>query len=410
MRYQQALLLAVLFMMTAGTASAQKNLVIIGSSTSACFNVNSVTECYVGRLNTFYNMQVPLDTTIDNHLALGGSNCYNGMPSSYTSPYDAPYQHDATRNITMALTLNPDVIIVNYPTNGYDVLRTDSILYCLRTIRDSANVKGVPCFVTTTQPRTSPASFNTSAVKAKLAELKDSILLEFGNFAIDFWTGLINPADTSILYDSGDQVHMNGTGHDILFQRVLAKNIFLATLPATFLQFNTVYKNKTNIISWLTAKETEVSYYEIQRSGDGISFSKIATVNANNSYGNNQYQYTDEQPLKTWNYYKILIVDKDGKKHASPVMSVYINTGKLAVVRAFTRSSTQVAIELQNNDPQNTELQILNNMGMVISKTSRKIEAGNTTLYLDTPVLSNGVYHIKLTTAKESVVGSFIKN
>ncbi|MEP7278809.1 MAG: SGNH/GDSL hydrolase family protein [Bacteroidota bacterium] len=410
MRYLSVFLLVTLFFTFTDTARGQKKLVIIGSSTSACFNVNSVTECYVGRLSSYYNQEPPFDTLIDNHLALGGSNCYNGMPTSYTSPYDNPYKRDEARNITMALSLNPDVIIVNYPTNGYDVLRVDSILYCLRTIRDSANEKGVPCFITTTQPRTSPASFNTGPVKAKLAELKDSILLEFGNFAIDFWTGLINPADTTILYDSGDQIHMNGTGHDILFQRVLAKNIFMATLPTTFLQFNTVHKNNTNIVSWSTARETDVAYFEIQRSGDGTGFSRIGTIAAGNGYGNNEYQYTDLQPLQGRNFYKILVLDKDGKKQVSPVMSVNTGTGKFGLLKAYARTNAQVVIELENNESGNASWELLTNTGMVISRQTGKIVSGSTTLYLNTPPLSNGIYHVRVVTGKASVTTSFIKN
>jgi hypothetical protein len=402
-------LMAILFFTTGETAMAQAKLAVVGSSTSACTGPVDVNNCYIFRLRTYYNQQAPSDTTIDNGYAVGGYNCYRGMPTGYTPPHpEATFQPDPGHNITAALASNPNVILVNYPTNDYDILPVDSILFCLRTIRNTANQAGKPCFVTTTQPRTS-GTFNTSVMKAKLAELKDSILLEFGYFAIDFYTLLINP-DSTIRYDAGDGIHMNDIGHDSLYKRVLAKSIFLATLPATFLQFNTVYKNKTNIITWLTAKETDVAYYEIQRSGDGINFSKIATVGAISSNGNNQYQYTDEQVLQGRNYYKILIVDKDGKKHASPIMSVNISTGKLAIIKAFARTPSQLAIELQNNEPQTAELQILNNMGMVISKQSRKIEAGNTTLYLTTPVLSNGVYHIKIATSKESMIGSFIKN
>lgn len=408
------LLATIIALLATDAANAQKKLVIIGSSTSTCaFGLNSSAECYVTKLSNYYNQQVPLDTSIDNSLTLGGTNCYNGMPSSYTPPYpDAGYQPITDRNITAALALNPDVVLVNYPTNAYDVLSVTEVMYCLRTVRDSANIKGVPCFITTTQPRTSPSSFNTSAVKAKLAELKDSILLEFGNFAVDFWTGLINPADTSIaaLYDSGDQTHLNAAGHDILFQRVLAKNIFMATLPATFLQFNAVYKNNANTITWLTAEESNIAYYEIQRSSDGTAFAKIGTVSASNSAGNNEYRYTDAQVLKGTTYYKILIVDKDGKKHASPVMTVYINAGKLSIVKAFARSASQVVVELQNNEPQLVQLELLNNTGMIIARENRKIEAGSSSIYLNTPLLSNGVYHIRINGARTSLISSFIKN
>lgn len=394
------------------TVKAQKKLVIIGSSTSTCaFGLNSVTECYVYKLGRYYDQQAPQDTIVDNSLTLGGTNCYNGMPSSYTPPYpDAAYQPNPARNITAALASNPDVILVNYPTNAYDVLSVTEIMYCLRTIRDSANIKGVPCFITTTQPRTSPASFNTSPVKAKLAELKDSILLEFGNFAVDFWTGLINTADTSILYDSGDNIHMNAAGHDILYQRVLAKNVFLATLPATFLQFNALHQNKGTIITWLAGQESNLAYYEIQRSIDGTGFSAIGTVNANNAAGPSKYQYMDGNPPNGNAYYKIVIVDKDGKKHASPVMSVFTNTNKLAIVKTFARSASQVVIELQNNEAQNVQLEILNSMGALISRETRKIEPGSNSLYISTSLLSNGVYHVRINGAHASLASSFIKN
>src|SRR5664279_4708561 len=101
----------------------------------------------------------------------------------------------------MALSTHPDAVLVNYPTNGYDSLTTDSILYCLRTIRDSALVAGVPCFVTTTQPRTS-GDFSQSVIKAKQALLKDSILAEFGFFAIDFYTCLLYTSDAADEEDS----------------------------------------------------------------------------------------------------------------------------------------------------------------------------------------------------------------
>jgi len=230
-----------------------RKLVIIGSGTSACIGLDPSTACYVGKVNSYYNKQAPFDTTIDNHLARGSTNCYNGMPSSYISPYGAGsiYAPIKDINITAALALNPDVILVNYPTQNYDVLSVNEIMFCLRTIRDSANKKGVPCYITTTQPRTNPASFNTPVIKLKLAALKDSILAVFGNFAIDFWTGLINPADSSVLYDQGDQINMNPTGHTILAQRVITRNVFGGTVTpvGTGAGVKAEYYNSTNFTS-----------------------------------------------------------------------------------------------------------------------------------------------------------------
>ena len=91
-------------------------------------------------------------------------------------------------------------------------------------------------------------------------------------------------------------------------------------------------------------------------------------------------------------------------------MQVYINAGKLSLVKAFVRSSSQVVVEVQNNETQMLQLELLNNMGTVISRENRKIEAGSSSIYLTTPILSNGVYHIKINGAHASMTSSFIKS
>jgi hypothetical protein len=97
----------------------------------------------------------------------------------------------------------------------------------LQTIFDSATARGNRCFISTTQPR-NDAAFNISSVKKKLADIKDSIINRFDQYAINFWDGMFDPADTTILtkYSSGDLIHFNNAGHRVLFERVVAKNIF----------------------------------------------------------------------------------------------------------------------------------------------------------------------------------------
>ena len=413
MRYLMMALLSISLLSCTHPATAQKKVVIIGSSTSACYNV-SYSDCYVGRLDAYYNTQAPFDTAINKDLATGGFTVYRGMPTSYVSPYSDPnFQPDPGKNITYALAnMNPNVILVNFPTNGYDVLSVSEVMFCLRTIRDSANVKGIPCFVTTTQPRTD-ASFNNSAVKRKLADLKDSILLQFGSFALDFYTGMFEPSDSSILvaYHSTDDIHFNGAGHAVLAQRVEAANIFSATLlPATFLKYNASYNGNTVLVTWSTAKEIDVAHYEILRSGDGKAFTKLGELDPNNGSGIYNYQYTDKQPLKGWNYYKVIIADRDGKKQPSPVFKAFSNAGKLAIRKVITQP-VQIILELQSNEAQNLGLQVLSSTGLLIRKAMQRIDNGNSSITINTASLSSGIYYIKLATAAgETLITSFFKN
>jgi len=233
------LCIASMIVMALPLLSQNRKMAVIGSSTAAGLAASPVDSAWVNRFNYYYKYQLGvLDSTYN--LAVSGSTVYAGMPASYTPPGGRP-SPDAAHNVTLAVNQLSDLatpangcIIVNFPTNGYDGYSIAEIMARLQTIYDSATRTGNKCFITTTQPR-SDGSFATSAVKRKLADIKDSIINRFGvAHTLNFWDGMFNPADTTILgaYSAGDNVHFNNTGHRVLFDRVVAKNIFALTATA----------------------------------------------------------------------------------------------------------------------------------------------------------------------------------
>ena len=209
-----------------------KRMVAIGSSTTAGFGATTKGSCWVGLLNNYYKCSLDV---IDSAYNLGviGSNNYNGMPTTYVPPASRP-NPDAVHNVSKAILLlanlpnaNDGVVIVNFPTNNYITYSIAEIMSSLQVIYDSVTARGNRCYITTTQPR-NDLNFNTSAVKKKLADIKDSIISRFNDNSLNFWDGMYNPADTTILekYSYGDNVHFNNAGHRVLFERVLTKNIF----------------------------------------------------------------------------------------------------------------------------------------------------------------------------------------
>jgi hypothetical protein len=406
------MLLWVSLSLLVSPANAQKKLAIVGSSTSACFGASSFDSCYVGRLSVLYNQTPPWDTIVDNGFSKGGNTCFSGMPSSYVSPYaDALLQPDRTHNITAAIASKPTVILVNFPSNAYDTLPIAKIMFCLRTIRDSALKAGIPCFVTTTQPRTS-GNFATSEVKRKMAEIKDSILQQFGFFAIDFYKDLIT-ADSSLRYDAGDGIHMNDKGHDSLFHRVVAKRIFAATaggaLPASFINLSAKTSGGSNIISWTTSAEINIDRYEVDRSGDGRNFIPVGSVTPIENGTTHSYQFVDAQPLAGSNYYKIVIVDRDRKTHASPALTVGGNNSHTAIIKAFS-SGSSVYTTVQSAIAQNMQIQIISSMGSTIWKGTRRVDAGTSTLSLPVTIAATGVYHLQMTNGTAVYSQSFIRD
>ena len=222
----------MLFVNTQFLFAQTTRLAVVGSSTAAGTGATVPDSGWVGLLSQYYKCRLGTIDSLAN-LGVAGSNFYNAMPSSYVPPPSRPTP-DNIHNVTKALTFlngaaNADegVVIVNFPTNNYNSYSIAEIMNGLQIIYDSVTAANRRCYITTTQPRCD-ASFNNSEIKKKLADIKDSILIRFGNNVINFWDGLYNIADTCTLpqYASGDLIHFNNQGHRVLFERVLAKNIF----------------------------------------------------------------------------------------------------------------------------------------------------------------------------------------
>lgn len=377
------------FLLLALSAGAQHKLAILGSSTSACTGPSSFANCYVAKLDAYYDgLGQPTDIF---QLAVGGYTVYKGMPSSFVGPWPN-LQPDPNNNITKALSLSPNVVLVNYPTNGYDTLRVDSVMRCFRTIRDSANAAGKTCYITTTQPRQG-FPFNTQAARNKLKELRDSILLQFGYFAINFFDGLADPATYAILpaYDAGDGIHLNDAGHDILFQRVRDKNIFAVSLPVKLKAF-AAKQDKENIsISWTVADEVAGAKYEVQRSSDGLSYQTIYTATAASDAASRNYQAIDQSAIANIYYYRLRITENT-KSFISNVIKVFASKNKLSLNGFFIDPSKQLVVKLSSADSRSVQINFINSSGMLVKKNIQMLQPGENRLTFSLNSLPAGTY------------------
>ena len=228
---RKALFCAVWLFVCLAVFGQAKVLSIIGSSTAAGTGASAPDSAYLGRVNYYYN-NLGMTLTVYN-LAQGGYDCYMGLPTSYsTNPPPGFVMHnqpDPNRNVTAALTFNPNVVLVHFPTNGYQNASwtIPEIIDCHQKIYDSVVGAGKICFIATPQPRQDGGTFGTPESRQKLHDIRDEIMARFGSHAIDFWTGIALPDNTiNPIYSAGDNIHLNNAGHKELFKRVRDKNIF----------------------------------------------------------------------------------------------------------------------------------------------------------------------------------------
>ena len=194
-------------------------IVVLGSSTAAGSGVSTSDSAWVNRYRE-YVQGINLNNEVIN-LAVGGYNTYKIMPTGFVPPVNRPLS-DTNKNITKALSLNPDAIIVNLPSNdvssGFSVSEQ---LFNLDSVFALSNLNNVPIWICTTQPK----NFSSAATRQIQEDIKDSINLIYGSFAIDFWTTIALPDNSIDSVYNADGTHLNDAGHQILVNRVIDADI-----------------------------------------------------------------------------------------------------------------------------------------------------------------------------------------
>lgn len=196
-------------------------IVVLGSSTAAGTGPSHPDSTWVNRYRAGLKQINPNNEVIN--LAVGGYTTYRIMPDNFITPSNRPTV-DSAHNITEALSLNPDAIVINLPSNDRQWPMSEQLANFDSLYRHGWN-NGVPVYICTTQP----IAGNWGAYQASV---KDSIQVMFGPNAIDFFTPLADSNGVVSPSYAADAVHLNDAGHRILFQQVWNHDLLVHIIPA----------------------------------------------------------------------------------------------------------------------------------------------------------------------------------
>ncbi|MEN8376644.1 MAG: SGNH/GDSL hydrolase family protein, partial [Gemmatimonadota bacterium] len=199
----------------APAACGPVHVVVLGSSTAAGTGPADAANAWVERYRRHLE-EAGAGHRLTN-LARGGYNTYRILPVGLGGDEDR-LQPDTARNIDKALAAGADAIIINLPSNDANLgVEVATQLVNYDTVSARARAAGVPVWVATTQPRDFDADKRANALA-----MRDSTFARFGEYAIDFFTGLGRPDGTiSAAFGIGDGIHLNDAAHAILFARVV---------------------------------------------------------------------------------------------------------------------------------------------------------------------------------------------
>lgn len=178
-------------------------------------------------------------------------------------------------------------------------------------------------------------------------------------------------------------------------------NLVENALPLTLLSFTAQPADNTVKLNWATADEKNVSHFDIERSSDGGVFSKIGTVNAVSVSSTNNYVYYDPAPQSGINYYRLKMIDIDGRFEFSKIISVRFSSKHSVNIYPVPARST---ITVQFSE-QFKQLEIADIHGKVLLRknVTRQTET------IDISTLAKGMYFIRLSNGNKIISEKFVR-
>lgn len=151
-------------------------------------------------------------------------------------------------------------------------------------------------------------------------------------------------------------------------------------LPVKLTSFGAKAQNNGAVLSWTTVSEINNSHFDILRSENGSTFTKIGTVRGNGSSNIiHTYTFTDIYPFNGTSYYQLRQVDFDGNSEKSAIISLKMDLA----VNDFSVVATdlgQLKISVNSANSGSGQLVITDITGKIILNESPLVEKGYNTL------------------------------
>ena len=175
-------------------------------------------------------------------------------------------------------------------------------------------------------------------------------------------------------------------------------------LPVTIIDFTAKKYNESVLLKWYATYETNFKSYEVQRSNDGILFTTIGQVAGRNLAN---YSFTDNNlPGGDRFYYRIKMIDIDGKSTYCKTISILMNAQITDMLVYPNPTSQKLTIQLQQALTTADELQVSDVAGRILMR--QQLARGQKTVELNVTNLAPGRYFIRIPEGNQVINKSFV--
>lgn len=185
--------------------------------------------------------------------------------------------------------------------------------------------------------------------------------------------------------------------------------IDLTPMPVELMRFSGRAGQDAVQLQWETANESQNSYFEVEKSGDGNAFHSLGRVLGNgDSSTPSLYDFTDAYPLPGTNYYRLRQVDFDGQSANSHTIAVEYRP-KNPMIRLYPTPAGDV-LHLNWNSPalRTGQWHIYGLAGRLVKAAALPPERAEQEI--DISGLAPGGYWLRVTIDSRTEVLRFVKS
>ena len=187
------------------------------------------------------------------------------------------------------------------------------------------------------------------------------------------------------------------TGVSTFSPFALASTNFLNPLPITVNYFTGTKSNGNHLLNWkVTCVSVPSATIEMERSTNGRNYNSIYSIFATALRCQQPFNYTDNQPAKGINYYRLKMTDADGKVTYSTVVTLINALKGIDVMNIAPNPIVNGAFNLKVSSAEKIqmELVITDMQGRILQKHAVSMIAGFNSIPMNVKNLAAGTYQL----------------
>jgi hypothetical protein len=324
-------------------------------------------------------------------------NVFSPMPKIVTSGYGKLKLTGITASSTTVFPVAPFAVNSYDPvtitttagasTNNYSVRVQRGIasgaIYSTKVINRTWTINGTNTIVSNTVGLT--YQYNDTA---KQVACIPATAMEEGHFAGGVWN--VDPPAT-LLTPTGSNPYIVGPFYPSSIDSSFAIGNLASILAINNpVQLSAQKNNNSAALKWTVSNTVSGNQFFIERSANGRTFMALSMADANN------FNYTDNQLLSGLNYYRIKMIDIDGRCYYSNIVAI-LNAAKGTILLGITPNPvTGNILKMQVTSAVAVEMktQITDVTGRNIDQQKVHLIAGSNVVELNAGALPSGSYII----------------